>query len=557
MERRDRHVPRLCTSPHSTIPDISERVSDQVIHSKAGLFSAVLTTFNVQSYLLLQSAPPDLSILLLQQISWQLESFSINPPFINSTQTPSTGRANEDPPTPVPRWAVWLNALWFPGLILSMTSASVCIMVKQWLNEYDSGVPGASRLVSRVRQYRLNNLRTWHVEDIVNAIPVFLQLALALFLSGLLILLWSLHNTVAAVASTLVGLLAVFTTATTLLPLFDHRCAYLSPQVRTLHTIWQPKRFAFRLCTWLSRGPRNVEGFFATIPRRLSAFRRFISPDYWTSLGQQAREMIRRVKAFTGPPEAWGDRKQTWQGRERSAIDTLAVNLDIQTLVEAYSATLHPDALSAATVCLMGFYHADVVEYFRRLHRSAREHFGAVADTVDGPLGRSNPHALLWLHIAQCALQPRGSPLSDDEATSLRVYLRAGFWPSSMQENDTKWAMEACNQITEYLDIMGSKGIKFVDYEQLEAERMEIMSDASCREVPWNNVLMSGAIISTRIPLVRPLIHFLHKRLPELIDRLASGTYALQLNCLRDTSRLITRPTWRASPGSCGAQIKS
>ncbi|EIW58205.1 uncharacterized protein TRAVEDRAFT_123752, partial [Trametes versicolor FP-101664 SS1] len=38
----------------------------------AGLFSAVLTTFNVQSYLLLQPAPPDPSFAVLQQISSQL-----------------------------------------------------------------------------------------------------------------------------------------------------------------------------------------------------------------------------------------------------------------------------------------------------------------------------------------------------------------------------------------------------------------------------------------------------------------------------------------------------
>ncbi|EIW54285.1 uncharacterized protein TRAVEDRAFT_86305, partial [Trametes versicolor FP-101664 SS1] len=38
----------------------------------AGLFSAVLTTFNVQSYLLLQPAAPDPSIAVLQQISSQL-----------------------------------------------------------------------------------------------------------------------------------------------------------------------------------------------------------------------------------------------------------------------------------------------------------------------------------------------------------------------------------------------------------------------------------------------------------------------------------------------------
>ncbi|EIW54276.1 uncharacterized protein TRAVEDRAFT_88839, partial [Trametes versicolor FP-101664 SS1] len=137
----------------------------------AGLFSAVLTTFNVQSYLLLQPATPDPSIAVLQQISLQLASFSIHPPFVNSTQPSSTTRPNANTSPPVPRWAVWLNALWFSGLILSLSSASVGIMVKQWLNEYSSGASGTSPPVARVRQYRLNNLRTWRVEDIIGVIP--------------------------------------------------------------------------------------------------------------------------------------------------------------------------------------------------------------------------------------------------------------------------------------------------------------------------------------------------------------------------------------------------
>ncbi|EIW53902.1 uncharacterized protein TRAVEDRAFT_87494, partial [Trametes versicolor FP-101664 SS1] len=46
----------------------------------AGLFSAILTAFNVQSYQLLQPAPtPDPVLVALQQISAQLSSFSNNP----------------------------------------------------------------------------------------------------------------------------------------------------------------------------------------------------------------------------------------------------------------------------------------------------------------------------------------------------------------------------------------------------------------------------------------------------------------------------------------------
>ncbi|EIW62046.1 uncharacterized protein TRAVEDRAFT_91546, partial [Trametes versicolor FP-101664 SS1] len=170
----------------------------------AGLFSAILTAFNVQSYVLLQPTPQDPTLLALQQISAQLGSFSTNPPFINSTQ-PAFQQTDTAPP-PVPRAAVWLNALWFSSLILSLSSASVGIMVKQWINEYNGGISsGNSRKTAQLRQYRLNGLIAWRVRDIVMVIPVLLQLALALFLAGMLILLWTLDPTVATVSSVLVA----------------------------------------------------------------------------------------------------------------------------------------------------------------------------------------------------------------------------------------------------------------------------------------------------------------------------------------------------------------
>ncbi|KAL1936918.1 hypothetical protein VTO73DRAFT_4232, partial [Trametes versicolor] len=438
----------------------------------AGLFSAVLTTFNVQSYLLLQPATPDPSIAVLQQISSQLASFSIHPPFVNSTQPSSTTRANANTPPPVPCWAVWLNALWFSGLILSLSSASVGIMVKQWLNEYSSGVSGTSRPVARVRQYRLNNLRTWRVEDIIGAIPILLQLALALFLSGMLILLWTLHDTVAAIASTLVGLLAVFTAVTTLLPLVNPKCSYLTPQIRAFNAAWQPKRYAYWLCDTMSRKRSGVTAILTHTRQKLSTFcqriRVYVSVDHWRSLWNQVRNTTQQLRSISFPPEAWKESKQTWQGRERSTIDNLARGLDTQTLVEAYSTTLSPDTLSAVSVCLMDFRWDDVVDYFQQLHKSAREHFGPAADSEFGPLGYGNQQQLLWIQIILCILWWPHLRLSDDEAAALGVYFRSGSWSSSLQAADAEWAVSTCNAISDHLETKGPfPAVTFVDQTRL------------------------------------------------------------------------------------------
>ncbi|KAI0673931.1 hypothetical protein C8Q78DRAFT_661106 [Trametes maxima] len=195
----------------------------------AGLFSAVLTAFNVQSYQLLQPAPTDPTLAVLQRISAQLTSFSVNPSFINSTQ-PALSEEDINPPFSPPISAVWINTLWFSSLVCSLASASIALMVKQWLHELSVGVSGTSRESARIRQYRLNSLKRWRVGGIVIIIPILLQLGLVLFLAGLVLLLWTLHVTVASVASGLVGILFIFLGVTTVLPVLKVNCCYRSPQ---------------------------------------------------------------------------------------------------------------------------------------------------------------------------------------------------------------------------------------------------------------------------------------------------------------------------------------
>ncbi|RPD63453.1 hypothetical protein L227DRAFT_521624 [Lentinus tigrinus ALCF2SS1-6] len=221
----------------------------------AGLFSAILTAFNVQSYQLLTPPPQtDPVLVALERISAQLSGFSVNPPFVNSTQ-PTFIYRDPDPPSP-PLWAIWLNTLWFSSLIFSLSAASVGIMVKQWLHEYSSGLSGTSRQVARLRQLRLKSLERWYVKEIVSILPVLLQIGSALFFAGLLVLLWHLNHTVAIVGTVLVGVLAVFSLSTIILPSLAIHCAYISPPSRALFEYTRPLRnllylFRRKLSSWI------------------------------------------------------------------------------------------------------------------------------------------------------------------------------------------------------------------------------------------------------------------------------------------------------------------
>ncbi|KAI0737579.1 hypothetical protein C8Q80DRAFT_1276333 [Daedaleopsis nitida] len=195
----------------------------------AGLFSTALTAFIVQSYPLLQPDNTDTVVLALTYLSNQIDSFSISSTFVNSTQGLPFAPA-ADASFTVPRHAVWINALWFSSLVCTLSASAIAVLVKQWLHQYSQSLSGMSPEVARLRQYRYDSMLKWRVPEIMAALPMLLQAALALFLTGLLILLWTLHPSVAIAATIPIGVLIVFISATTLLPIFYSDCCYQSPQ---------------------------------------------------------------------------------------------------------------------------------------------------------------------------------------------------------------------------------------------------------------------------------------------------------------------------------------
>ncbi|KAI0363355.1 hypothetical protein BV20DRAFT_148506 [Pilatotrama ljubarskyi] len=341
----------------------------------AGLFSAIVTAFNVQSYLLLQPAPPDPAVVALRQISLQLSSLSISPSFANSTYPPVHSTTSALPPgPPVGASIVWLNALWFSSLVLSLSSASIGIMIKQWTNEFKSGLPSEkisreareTRDTARLRQYRLNNLVKWRVGAIVLAIPVFLQLALAFFLAGLLVLAWTLHSTVAAITTLFVAVLAIFTLVTMLLPSFKSSCAYLSPQGLVLDTIFQSMRCI--LC-------RMLHGVVGLIWRCACHLREN------TGVHCKPVQLVERISwsvilwcSFRGQPVRIAP-PRTWRTREKEVIAKSSESLDSDLLTMAYDTSLaDPNILDAAARCLADAKGTTVIQAFGRLHAIAADH---------------------------------------------------------------------------------------------------------------------------------------------------------------------------------------
>ncbi|KAH9917936.1 uncharacterized protein BXZ73DRAFT_19945, partial [Epithele typhae] len=224
----------------------------------AGLFSTALTAFIVQSYPLLQPADTDTIIFALAQMSSQLDSYTVSASFVNSTVRTLFRATDGDTGFKAPLYAIWVNGLWFSSLICTLSASSIAVLVKQWLHQYGQSLSGTTQEASLLRQYRHESMLRWHVSSIIAVLPILLQTALALFLGGLLILLWNLHRSVAIVATVLVSILLSFTVATTLLPIIYTDCCFQSPQALSLFIFTQTvAHLAWKLAQAVEQWTRN------------------------------------------------------------------------------------------------------------------------------------------------------------------------------------------------------------------------------------------------------------------------------------------------------------
>ncbi|KAJ3480175.1 hypothetical protein NLI96_g8541 [Meripilus lineatus] len=190
----------------------------------SGLFSAVVATLIVEALNRLQQDPADTTAQLLRQISMQLSSLSVNSGFINSTYMPPPS----PPFSPVP-YSLSVAILWSISLVLSLVTASLGMLVKQWLREYLAKSNISPEQCCQVRLYRITGLRKYKVTEIASLLPILLQIALILFFIGLILFVQSVHTSITIVVSVFVGIWLLFIVGTTLLPIISPSCPYKTP----------------------------------------------------------------------------------------------------------------------------------------------------------------------------------------------------------------------------------------------------------------------------------------------------------------------------------------
>ncbi|KAK0189508.1 hypothetical protein F5146DRAFT_893051, partial [Armillaria mellea] len=151
----------------------------------AGLFSAVVTTFVVQTSQNLQVDYGQVTATLL------FELIDVQRAAANGSLVNDVPRSNLTPFSDF-RPAIsdsLVNGLWFTSLSFSLATALFAVLTKQWIHQYIAMTSGTPRDRCRVRQFRYMGLEQWGVGFIIGLLPVLLSVSLGIFLVGLVVFL--------------------------------------------------------------------------------------------------------------------------------------------------------------------------------------------------------------------------------------------------------------------------------------------------------------------------------------------------------------------------------
>ncbi|KAJ7046399.1 hypothetical protein C8F04DRAFT_1064159 [Mycena alexandri] len=199
----------------------------------AGLFSASLTAFIIESYKTLVPDSGDSTVQLLARISQQLSAaangstFHVPPPTHFSPRTTS----------------LVCNALWFISLGLSLACALIATLLEQWARDFlhKADMRSAPVIRARIFSYLYYGLKRFNMHTVVDIIPLLLHTSLLFFFAFLL----PINPVVTYIA---VGLLVVVVAAyslLTVLPVWYLDCPYRTPLSAAFWRISQfpPKRW--------------------------------------------------------------------------------------------------------------------------------------------------------------------------------------------------------------------------------------------------------------------------------------------------------------------------
>ncbi|KAJ7714148.1 hypothetical protein B0H16DRAFT_1205908, partial [Mycena metata] len=191
----------------------------------AGLFSACLTAFIIESYRLLSPDQGQLTVMLLAQISHQMAASSgqngsaFELPTLRPMQASAGGTA------------LACNIMWFTSLFLSLSCAFMATLVEQWARDFIQATEMRPSPIVRARifSYLYYGVKRFSMHSVVELIPLLLHASLLLFFAGLVAFLHPVNAIITQLAVAFSSIILAIYVTLTILPMLYSDCPYRTP----------------------------------------------------------------------------------------------------------------------------------------------------------------------------------------------------------------------------------------------------------------------------------------------------------------------------------------
>jgi hypothetical protein len=210
----------------------------------------------------------------------------------------SSSLPTSPPPFTPPNFAIWVNALWFLSLVISITCALLATLLQQWARRYLKVTQPrySPHRRARVRAFFFEGVDKFLLPWAVEALPTMLHLSLFLFFAGLAVFLWNVNLTIFKLVLSWIGLCTALYGCITFIPLFRHDSPYHTPLSSPVwHLI---KGIPFLTFRTLYRITSSLLFFSSETDERL----RHLAEGYGRLLVQGMRKTAEET-AFGSPPE--------------------------------------------------------------------------------------------------------------------------------------------------------------------------------------------------------------------------------------------------------------
>ncbi|KAJ7488173.1 hypothetical protein FB451DRAFT_1529290, partial [Mycena latifolia] len=227
----------------------------------AGLFSAILTAFLIESYKSLTPDQAAITITLLAQISRQLDA-SLNATSLDLS-TLTTFRPTSS--------SIACNTFWFLSLGFSLTCAFIAILVEQWARDFiqKTEMRPSPVIRARIYSYLYHGLQRFGMHTTVTCLPLLLHASLLLFFAGLVAFLQPVNTLLMTIVALLLGAISATYICLTVLPILFSDSPYRTPLSSVVWACFLRLRTAFRQGVLLDAESTISPHGSATAPEKL------------------------------------------------------------------------------------------------------------------------------------------------------------------------------------------------------------------------------------------------------------------------------------------------